>query len=541
MKTQKRFNWCKKIIKWRVLLITTIIFLLCLSFHWVYFKLPYRLGVVRTMCKILHFIFLYLIIYYLDYLITHLKDNKIKVNIICVSVFFVIMLILVFLTWPGAWCFDDVGTVEKCQRYKLGTWQHSLTSVWLILCLQTLPFIAGVPIVQSFIAALIVGYIISNLVFIYGKTRGWKVIMAIVLMIVMLAPSQIIYLLSGFRMGLYSYIEILLISHLLCLYKNKASLTWYNIILISGLTVLVASWRSEAFYYPVIVFFALLLFGRKQIKLWKNFVLLSSTIILTCVITEINTYLSKSEVEYSLTGTIDPVVELVQVADESDSENLVKIGKVLDIEKIKANPGQSGEFYFHGEGYVLQHTESEYKDYLFASVKLAMKYPNVVIKNSCDMFSKYLNGTFYKPYDALNVFNDDFVLSDIVNSIQDKIKNPVNVELRTKTIKFLLGMKSDGKHSFIHYASWNLLIPVILMGLCLLYKLLTKKWFDSLLILLIVIRFLMLFLTAVAPFFMYYLSVCLCAKILAFISFIEIINWVIDKKNRRNQNTVLVN
>ena len=52
--------------------------------------------------------------------------------------------------------------------------------------------VAGVPIVQSFIAALIVGYIISNLVFIYGKTRGWKVIMAIVLMIVMLAPCFIL-------------------------------------------------------------------------------------------------------------------------------------------------------------------------------------------------------------------------------------------------------------------------------------------------------------------------------------------------------------
>ena len=540
MEVKEQNPWWRKAINHRVLIITAIVFLFCLCFHWLYFCHPYIIDGVRLYYKMLHFIFLYVVIFYVNYLVTHFYDDKIKINVFCAGVFFAIMMLIILLTWPGMWSWDDINTVNLCQRYELNAWQHFFTGVFQILCLQTLPFVAGIPIIQSLFAALIVGYVTSNIAFSYGKTTRQRTCIIIGMLLLVLAPSNLLFLLSGYRMGMYVYIDLLLIGYLMILRKNIKFLSGWYIALIGVLTVLVASWRSEAFFYPFIVFFILLLFGKKSIKLWKNLLLLLVTFVLTISVGLLNTHFIGNRL-YSLTGTIGQISNLVKVADETDAENLVKIGKVLDVEKIKAHPDKTSSDYFWGGDWgkgdarcvIDGYTESEYIECLMATARLAIKYPKAVLHYSWSEFWRANNCPmleYFKFYPVGNNACEDEYIKQVWNDVGDKIKNPINNRVRFVIASSLFGVNS--KHEPLGNFFYNLIVPFALLLICLLYKLVTKQWFDVMLITLIIIRIIICGVVALAT-FMYYSPAFLCSYFLVFVFGVEFVIKNFGKKSEK--------
>ena len=68
------------------------------------------------------------------------------------------------------------------------------------------------------------------------------------------------------------------------------------------------------------------------------------------------------------------------------------INKVLDVEFILENPGNTGEKNFWMEGVVKDYSDEEYYDYLKAYLKLAIKYPDVTFKSMWNIFENAGSG-----------------------------------------------------------------------------------------------------------------------------------------------------
>ena len=59
----------------------------------------------------------------------------------------------------------------------------------------------------------------------------------------------ITYLYSGFRMGIYCYLELFYLAYTYSATKKNKKVTYPNMVMITFFTVIVASWRTEGMYY----------------------------------------------------------------------------------------------------------------------------------------------------------------------------------------------------------------------------------------------------------------------------------------------------
>ena len=98
------------------------------------------------------------------------------------------------------------------------------------------------------------------------------------------------------------------------------------------------------------------------------------------------------------------------------------------------------------------------------------------------------------------------------------------------------GSNLNGNLIVIHNIFWNLFIPFTLILICLIYKLIKKDWFMVFLMLTIIARNFIVFITAPAPYFMYYLSAYLCSYVISAIVIFEFISSLIDKKIKNKNN-----
>ena len=121
--------------------------------------------------KAMHLIFLYPIVAKIQTLYKNRKIPKIKNEIIISCIYLLILSILLICIWPGAWSWDDIDVLKGASWFELTPWQHFFSGLFMTLCLQTIPVPAGVIIMQILISALIVGYSISNIAELYGKTK----------------------------------------------------------------------------------------------------------------------------------------------------------------------------------------------------------------------------------------------------------------------------------------------------------------------------------------------------------------------------------
>lgn len=506
--------------------------------------------------KILHLIFLYFIFSKIHALFTQRHIPKVKQEIRISVIYLLILTVLIILVWPGTWSSDDISVLRNAESYVFTPWQHFFSGVFQTLCLQTIPIPTGVIIVQIIIASLIVGYCITNISNLYGKNEKQVKILQIVLGLLMLLPPVLLYILSGFRMGMYTYLELALITKLIILFKEQKKMTISELLKIAFLTVVISCWRTEGLYYPVFVLILFLILGNKVIRKKTAIITFGLIMIMNFSVGKMNNYLIRTNDyahnpkmkynfynnpimksnNYSITATMDPVTKLIIKSDESDWKEIEVINKVVDVEYILENPENSGETNFWHEGVVRDYTDEEYSDYLKAYLKLAIKYPDVVFKSMWGIFekagsgmgvdSKQVTRNMVSGGDTLELFDIgeySWTKWSAVTSKVLKYKGPINLEVRNAVINFMNGTNSNGEVTIIHNIFWNFFIPFALLLYCLIYKIIKKDWFMVFIILAIAARIPLVFATAPAPYFMYYLSTYQCAYTVSAIVIFEII------------------
>lgn len=484
-------------------------------------------------CKIISFLCLYFGIQLFKFVIHNRKVTWVKHWCILSGVMFLYLFCFLLLVWPGTWSWDDIQVLNAALNFQLVPWQHFLSSVFHILCLQIFPFATGVIIVQIILASVITGYCVSKVIDSIELNGKKRIIVEILFMIPCVFPPLMEYLFSGFRMGIYSYLELLLITKFYLAYRSK-ELAKVDLMQISFLTVLVAAWRTEGIYYIAVLFFVLLFYGRKKIAFRNTLIVTFVVGFLVLVIGKYNNRLIGNDT-YSLTATLYPVVELVKQADgETDQEELEAIGKIVDMNYLEKSPEAEGEKVFWCGG-IKPYSKQVYREYLQAYGRLIFKYPKVLGKSIWRMFmqtsgvSISAEGYTKQRTTLLNTSGGSLNLFDAskggawgsTNSIW---KNPVSHSVRNKVLRLIACVDEEGKVNVAYRFFWNLCIPVILLLLCSVINLLRKDWIVFLSGLAVLIRIPLVAMTACAPYIMYYLSVYLLAYFLSMFTVVRIIS-----------------
>ena len=176
------------------------------------------------------------------------------------------------------------------------------------------------------------------------------------------------------------------------------------------------------------------------------------------------------------------------------------------------------------------YTSDDLNGYYRAYVKLALKYPWTVIRETGQMFvytSGILDDTNGFPRMRTVCSNTDNSTLWLFRGEQRTVlPRPLNEQLRDHTIRLIACIDEEGKTSVGFHVIWNLLIPIGTSVIGLILCACKKKWSYCMLLLCVLARVPLVILTACAPYFMYYVSAYLVSYFLTItVLFETIMEW----------------
>ena len=189
-------------------------------------------------------------------------------------VYFSCTMLLLIILWPGTWAWDDLVTLRNIQHYNsFNPWQHILTGLYQDIMLQILPFPGGIILLQNVWISLIVAFSITKIesAFHIRRLKNW-ILDILLKLIPFFLPPILMYQFSGYRIGLYIYLELAMLVVLVCGAKDKREWKWKYVLLLAFLTVIVAAWRTESIFYVPCVCGAVVLIDDKVLPSTKSIV-----------------------------------------------------------------------------------------------------------------------------------------------------------------------------------------------------------------------------------------------------------------------------
>ncbi len=408
------------------------------------------------------------------------------------KVYLIITMCLLFLMWPGTWSWDDLWELCHLSTYETWyPWQHVITGAYQDVMLQILPFPGGIILLQNIIISICVAFSVTKLELIFDikslKNKGFDIF---VKLIPFLLPPILIHQFSGYRMGLYVYVELVMLVILIGAWKDEEEWNIRYLLLFSVLGIVVSLWRTESlFYIPFICL--LLLFVKKQVLPKKKKI--ACILILIIGFLGVNKFqgIAQGNSNYEVISVLRPCVELVRAADkEEDAKELRAINQVANLDVIYDNPDLNGEQLYWNSGCVQSdYTEEEYSDFLKAIVDLGLKYPKVVIQERWDVFVSASGITgdtktivkyaaiLYEPTEHFNVQTG----ASPAQAVEEKdwiLNKPISESVRRITINALGFRKQDDTYYQIPLRLiWNSILPILILIAAWVGCIVKKKWY----------------------------------------------------------------
>lgn len=469
-----------------------------------YFKLSYNefnmFAWFRYLFIRISFIFIdFSIVFYLKNKILKLIENDRTTKRLLLNFLIALAInsIFMILIWPGNWINDELGVLYNAQNFVYYSWQNYLTVVFYSLCLMIFPSAVAIIVVQVIFISYAFAYFVN---YAYERLKNKWIYL---LYLILLLPPAIYNNLYPLRITMYAYIELIFLTWLYIKYKNKEMLNIRECIIVAINIFILAFWRTEGIYYlvlPIIIYF---LFRDTKKIILKCIVIEIISVVLVGTFSYIDKHYDyEAYLKYKTTAIINPLSILLQKdLNEDDKESVEKINQVIDIELLKANPSYWNILISLDEskGLYKENITENYNGVMQAYIKIAINNFSEFIMERLEVFNitngKYeINNNYY----SLNGKSDfeEEKYNIIKNDILGK---PINNNIRNEIIKFLRGEKV----LFIK-AFWNVKPILIGLSILLLILLIKKKYIESLLILNLVAKSLLVFLTTPASFFMYY-------------------------------------
>lgn len=486
---------------------------------------------------LLHFAFLYLVCHFLHSFWLRRHEALIRRGLYLGALYFALAFVVLVFVWPGLWSWDDIVVLTGARVYHPTAWQHMFSGFFQQLALLTLPFPTGVLLIQIFLAAAVVGYAGAMLGEVTVKTERGRKWFGVGVVCLSLLPPLLMYILAGFRMGIYSFLELFLLVRIYVWYQQGWTINRKEMLGIAALILLVASWRTEAIFYPVLIFVPLALmqrtFSRRALS-----VSLAGVLIVTWGVGMVNSKLIKNNDDYTLLPTMVGSVELIhQVKAEQEPEAMAGLGRVLDLNVVRSHPELDGVGLYWEHRPILSHTAADKAAYYKSYGYLLRKYPGIVLTKLENIFwrasgmARDENGRtqqFTVTGNTLSLMNPETAVGEKWANIIGLGKTPWNESLRASVVHLIACEDADGRQTFLGLLLYNVWLPIGLALCCFVLCLVIRHFFEAGIFSLLLARVLTIFVSEPSPYLMYYLSIYLCAYVLAFTLFVR---WLWRRKH----------
>lgn len=478
---------------------------------------------------VIHILYLFCLIFFWSFIFfvkREYKNNTPRVKR-CLEIFifyFSCMLMLLLFLWPGTWSWDDIFILDGLTTYQVNAWHHILGSYIQLLFIQLLPFPGGIILIQLFIISLCVSFIVNriecNLLDNFRLNNYYLDL--VIKTSVFFLPPILLYQFSGFRMGLYIYLELVVLVTMICsVHEQKLDINKKLgpsfLILFIFLLVIVSLWRSESFLYlPIGIYF---IFTRKHISIVRKILLFSLILLFSCSIIFIQNKKLGND-NYKLISTLCPIVEIIRLADDKDKILLDDLAGVLNLDTIYGNRDNGTALYWKGKTVKRNYSKEDFHKYMLAFFQLCIRHSDIVFKERWDMFIRSLS-LYGKTHHTIHastrkLFSPDNKsrASKIFREAKWPLISPIYENTRV-IILDMLSLEYNGKPiPFLYQLFWSPLLPIIVLLFSTMLFFLKKEWFLFFIFLAVALRIPIVILTEPAPVMMYYLSFYMCGYLL---------------------------
>lgn len=434
-----------------------------------------------------------------------------------------IMLVFVISTWPGVWRWDELEILYNMVNWDLTLWQHYLTSIYYMIGFMLLPLPGGFILFQVTLISIIVAHTIE---FIGENIKNNK--LCYIMFIPFLLLPSIDQNLYPIRMTLYTYIELLYLVIIAKLYKHKNVINHREIVIVSFLSAILCSWRTEGIFFILItpiIFWTLL---KEKVTFRVKIMLTTLSVLCSAVLIYPQNYLANKygSDNYKVSAYVEFLDDLIKVENVENpmGSELQKIDKVLSVEKFCSS--ESGEIAFWNGGVRNGFTDSEYKEFQKSVLNLIIKHMDTYILERIDLLGKtsglhknYSNtvwGVMDYYRESMDNFNSEQIRKYNFFKNEFEYNTPINMQLRKNIISILesRNLEDYNKTIWTYGINFNLFIPIFVVLLVWVNSIFKKKYLRITICTILLLQTGVVFLVAPAPYFMYYFPIYLGGYIL---------------------------
>ena len=450
------------------------------------------------------------------------KSEKHKKLLTYFLVYFGIMLGFILMTWPGIFKGDEFILLRMNSFLKIELIQHYLTNFFYIICRMIIPNIAGIVIILNIVISSIVSYIMYNI----EKRIEHKKLVWLLLIPLLFFPV-IDNNLFPLRNSIVTYIFLVIMLKLIWLFKDN-NISKKDIITLVILTALISALKTEFIYVvPIVALIFLILY---KIKFRKVILGLACTLILM----EIINIPQKDENNntYILTAVLNPLQNILaskEINSPNLEEDLKNIDAIIDHNLLVQKASYTNIPAYFGDGVKWVSTFEEKINFIKSSLRLFIYNFDTFLQSRWETFKyttglvpDYINHTGHE--DASWTLDLNYINFDrLVFNNSPKF---LNYELRKDVISILncRNINDYNKTNFLHQIIYNVIPQIIILLGILICSIIKKNKLYLWISLLCLLQFPIIFLTAPAAFWMYYMPLYMSANILIFYILIQFID-----------------
>lgn len=428
------------------------------------------------------------------------------------AVYFPILMVLMLILWPGTFSWDDAITLNVISYYdSFFPQQHILTGIYQDVLLHLLPFPGGMILLQNCIISVCVCFCVVRLEKAFDLKKLKNPIADILLKLLpFFAPPVIMYQFSGYRIGLYIFLELTVLVMLLCANQKDSPWSWSYLLLFAFLSVIVSVWRTEALVYIPFLAVLLMMVRKETLPVFRKVVCF---LLILCGFFTMTWLQNRSagDSTYQLISLVRPCTALVRSADPvEDAQALADIDRVVSLEVIRDNPEENGESLYWNKELTREYTPEDYKAFQAAMGKLCLKYPMAFLRERWDLF---IEGSGLTGNSNTNVGSARFFDADYTSGAKKVTVNknwvafrPLFPQLRKSFIYLINGCDSEGRDTFAARIIINAILPELILLFTWVRLLVQKKWYPWLISSAVMAKLGVVFLTQPSRWFMYVLS-----------------------------------
>lgn len=437
-------------------------------------------------------------------------------------VYFSIMMLFLLIVWPGTWAYDDLWTLVGISSYTMwNPWQHILSGAYQSVLLQILPFPGGIIFLQNVIVSLCVAFTVVKLeqVLKLPIIRN-KVIDIGIKLFPFLLPPVIMYQFSGYRIGLYVYLELTMIVILTDVKISGRKWNWDYLLLFVFLCAVVSTWRTESFVYVPVISILLCSLPKTVLAYRRKVISIGLILIGFMGIGRFQKW-ALGDANYEVMSLMRPCAELVRNADPiADADSLRAIDKVADVKVIMDSPWANGESLYWSTPCIRNrnadpsddYTSDDYKSFQKAVMQLALKYPTVVAAERFNLFidGSGINGRSTANVDYTSRLYDPDTGNEAARNVLEKgwfASYPAFKDFRKVFIRTFGMINGDsGLIRALRRVVWNAIIPELILFYAWVKACCKKKWYFAGILTAILAKLAIIVLTQPSDWFMYVLS-----------------------------------